>query len=822
MKPRLKAQLAGIAVLALLLLTSMSPLAQTAMAGEGEGVEVNVNLGEDSYSLELYAKGYSENLTNVYLDSYLKATSDMINGYIKAWATTENLTEFSASSKGYLDLEAANTSFSLAWMNELSASFTINSSMIDSSSPEKMLPTTLYLLIKAETQMDMETNETSASMKLALKPNVSQGLPYVLNAIGVPLPVAAGDFALWLNVTLDTYTNMQDNITKGTIGVYIDFETGNLAADAQLATMIQMGLSMYINQQMIESIIESMGVVNPTVNLDMNLMPGDASVFYIKIEYQGKIAPANMSSIIGGQTPIEPGNITSVIQTPSFTPIESEVKATVEWSLTIESTEATGGQYNVTIDGYIKGNYTAPETTLTKGQMEAWAKINNGNYEVYFKTESQYMSPVTGLLAAKETGNVLFGILPEGTPVTFNFQTSGDVMVVDTSKTPPQEVKTITFEAGDLTGPFPLDNLGVIYGNTIIDTSGGVLTIVSDNLVQLDYDAAALVDAINAQAPGVMIHMGAKSTTLQDFIVSLDPNGDQAPEASANIRTGSIVGETLALEIMDRGEAEQLIDTNKYTVAGTPLKAQGLIQGEAEVTLQVDPGAGNVKVIKITDDGQAKVIENVVQTGSKIRFTTDSFSTFIPVVEKGAEETTTTTQTTTTTTQETTTTTTTQETTTQTRETTTTTQETTTTTTETETGEETTTTTTSPTTTTTTTTQTTTTTTPETTTQETSQETTTTTTTRTLTRPGATTTTQQETTQSPTQASPTETTTQTQQEQKPQEEQKEQEATQQPQPAPEEQSPTQAEEEGGSINPVVLGVAALIIIVIAAVVLLRR
>ncbi|MEB3861806.1 MAG: hypothetical protein GSR84_06265 [Desulfurococcales archaeon] len=813
MKPRLKAQLAGIAVLALLLLTSMSPLAQTAMAGEGEGVEVNVNLGEDSYSLELYAKGYSENLTNVYLDSYLKATSDMIDGYIKAWATTENLTEFSASSKGYLDLEAANTSFSLTWMNELSASFTINSSMIDPSSPEKMLPTTLYLLIKAETQMDMETNETSASMKLALKPNVSQGLPYVLNAIGVPLPMATGDFALWLNVTLDTYTNMQDNITKGTIGVYIDFETGNLAADAQLATMIQMALSMYINQQMVESIIESMGVVNPTVNLDMNLMPGDASVFYIKIEYQGKIAPTNTSSIVGGQAPIEPGNITSIIQTPSFTPIEAEVRATVEWGLSIESTETGDGQYNVTIDGYIKGNYTGPETTLTKGQMEAWAKINNGNYEVYFKTESQYTSPVTGLLAAKEIGNVLFGILPEGTPVTFNFQTSGDVMVVDTSKTPPQEVKTITFEAGDLTGPFPLDNLGVIYGNTIIDTSGGVLTIVSDNLVQLDYDAAALVDAINAQAPGVMIHMGAKSTTLQDFIVTLDPNGDQAPEASANIRTGSIVGETLALEIMDRGEAEQLIDTNKYTVAGTPLKAQGLIQGEAEVTLQVDPGAGNVKVIKITDDGQVKVIENIVQTGSKIRFTTDSFSTFIPVVEKEAEETTTT-QTTTTTTQETTTTTTTQETTTQTRETTTTTQETTTTTTETETGEETTTTA-SPTTTTTT--QETTTTTQETTTQETTQETTTPTTTRTLTRPGATTTTQQETAQT----SPT-TTTQTQQEQKPQEEQKEQETTQQPQPAPEEQSPTQAEEEGGGINPVVLGVAALIIIVIAAVVLLRR
>ena len=815
MKTGVKAQLASIAILVLLLLTSMAPLTQTAIAGEGEGVEVNVSLGEDSYSLELYTKGYNENLTNMYLDSYLKATRDMVNGYIKAWFMSENLTEFSASSKGYMDFEATNTTFSLSWMNELAASFMLNSSIIDPNSPQAMLPTSIYLLLKADMQMDMETNETDATMKLSLKPNITDGLPYVLNSIGIPLPMVTGDFALWLNITLDSYTNMQQNVTKGKVSIYIDFETGNPAADAQLAAMIQSGLVMFLNEQMLKNMLESMGIVDPSVTLEMNLMPGDSSIFYIEIEYEGKIAQANMGPIGGGQAPVDTGNLTSIIKTPSFTPVENDVRSTVEWSLSIESTATTGIQYNLTIDGYIKGNYTAPEAVLTTGELEAWAKVDNGNYEIYIRMGSSYTSPVTGLLTAKEIGYILYAILPEGTPITFNFDTSGYVMVVDTSMSPPQEVDTLTFSAGDLSKPLPLDNLGIIYGDTIIDTSGGVLTIVSSEVVELDYDAAALVDGIDAQAPGVKINIGARSVAVQDFIVSLDPNGDMDSEASVNIRTGSVVDDALSLEVMDKGDAEQLIDTGKYTVVGTPLKAQGLVQGEAEVSLNIDPGAGNVKIIKITDDGQVEVIENVVQSTSKVRFTTDSFSTFIPVVEKEvAEETTTTTteETTTTTTQETTTTTATKETTT----TPTTTQETTT---ETETipieTEETTTT---PTATTTTTTPTPTQT--ETTQTQTEEATTTTeettTPTRTIPRPGATTTEQQTTETTP---SPTQTQTEAQ---KPQEEQREQQPS--PQPPPEE-SPTATQsppKEEGRINPVLIGVAALIIIIIAAVVLLRR
>ena len=654
-------KLVGFIPLLLLILSMGAPLAY---AQAQEPLEIDATMTRNSFRIEFNRSGYSENLTGVNLDLSLTAGSGEIQGMLNGWLTASNLSEASARLYGYMTLEATNTTLDQELYNELELNFEINSTVINPDMPEQMLPTKVKLITYiAATTEGVNVTSTDTSLKVYL--NISGGLQYVLSSIGVPLPVQ-GDFALWLNLTSSTFTNMTANHTEGDIGIYLDFETGNTAVDGQLAAMIAQFLPMFLTEDTVRAILESMGVVDPQFTFNQGLDPADPSVVYIEISYSGHINPAMIGSITGVEVPTQ--NITELASIPAITPLGELASLNLEWELNVASTQINDTHYNVTFDGGISGNYTLLEEESSQGSLEVQVSIHDGNYDIHIAFGSSYESPITGILAIRLLLEVLNVMTPQGTPITVNFNTQ-DVAVLDTSTTPPTQINTLTVhtQSPDFD---KVRTLGVSYDNTIMTFKEWGLYIVSDGVAVIDLNAASMADNITAEAPGVEIKIGTGAAVTRDLPVSLK-YGDE--KAEVTLHTQSILNSTVSMKILDRGEAESIVGS-KYNVIGTPLEGAGLINGTATIRLKIDYYGEGVKVLKITDDGQIIEIQDVEVGTDYVEFTTNSFSKFIPVVEKTPTETTTTTTTTETTTTKTTRTTTeTTETTTETTETTTTT-----------------------------------------------------------------------------------------------------------------------------------------------------
>ncbi len=753
-----------------------------------EPIKLDVTIDDDMYSIIFQKSGYMENATNVTLNGRLYVDNSNIDGSLEGWVITQNMTNLTLSHTGDLVSKVSPTLTYVKTSGTLYLETTVNSSLI-SQAPnleEKMLPTTLYLEYMIESSI-YNINRTETSSDLSLKINISDGLPYVTSSLNMSILATEGDFALWLNLSIESSTDREANITSGRVDIRLDMETGVPAADAQIVTMISTFAPLFLNENTIKNMLQGI-VVDPEINLDYGLVPGDSSQFYITITYSGKIPPeitTPQQPIMPGTMPINmtiPSGIQNIIRTPNIATTEP-ANISLAWAFNLDSNNIGDNYYNLSFTGSLTGEIEQ-EAITTPFKFEAKCSLDNGYYDVYVNFESSQENPVAGLLAMKTVGGILYTLLPEGTPIEISIDTKGDVRVLDTSTRPPKEVSKITLFARSMEGRFPLDSLAIAYGNTIIDTTGGGLTIVADEIVKLDTSVIAQIDEIKVEGPGIEVPVG-NAIVIDHLIFNIDSNKDSVADAMVLIEQNSTLTGTLKLEVLSKDKAQDLIDIDKYEIVGTPLGASGLVNGTAKITLALDSPQTNVKILKVTESGVVELTPTRV-SGAVVEFETDSFSSFIPVVEKSPQETTTetTTQTQTTTTTKTTETT---ETMTETTETTTTTQ--TTQTTQTTTTEKTTETTTQ---TRTTTTGTTTTETTITTPTETKTTTTKTTTEKTTTTGGETTGTQ---TQSPTQTGETKTT---------------------------EEKTTETTMKEGGINPIVIGVVALVIIIAAALYILRR